>query len=133
VYTEARTVLRAVVTNIRFNCWCLVIRSNNYIRHEIGNGTRICVCMCVHVRSYIHRSHIYTDHIYTQITWRKLKFDIIVQPIRVKCLSEKYSSLLSGRRFFGKKGISVYRASLLCMARHFFFFCLEIYLLRQTC
>jgi hypothetical protein len=33
VYTEARTLLRAVMTNFFFNCWCLEIPSDNRIRH----------------------------------------------------------------------------------------------------
>jgi hypothetical protein len=33
VYAEARTILKAVITDFFFNCWCLEIRSDNRIRH----------------------------------------------------------------------------------------------------
>jgi hypothetical protein len=36
VYTEARAVLRAVMTDFFFNCWLLEIPSDNRIRHVPG-------------------------------------------------------------------------------------------------
>jgi hypothetical protein len=36
MYTEARTVLRAVMTDFFFNCCRLEIPSDNRIRHVIG-------------------------------------------------------------------------------------------------
>jgi hypothetical protein len=36
VYTEARTLLRAVMTDFFFSCWCLEISSDNRIRHVPG-------------------------------------------------------------------------------------------------
>jgi hypothetical protein len=42
VYTEARTVLSAVVTYFFFICWCLEVPSDNRIRH---------VPRCVHNRA----------------------------------------------------------------------------------
>jgi hypothetical protein len=34
MYTEAWTVLRAIVGDFFFNCWCLEILSGNPIQHE---------------------------------------------------------------------------------------------------
>jgi hypothetical protein len=39
VYTEVSNVLRVVVTDFFFNCWCLEIRSDKRIRHVLR-----CVC-----------------------------------------------------------------------------------------
>jgi hypothetical protein len=39
LYTQARTVSRAVVTDFLFNCWCLKIPSDNRIGHVPG-----CAC-----------------------------------------------------------------------------------------